>query len=480
MIRGSVRIFLAEVLILPTGLITAAFLGRMLGPSNYGLFALASMLVTWLEWASMSVFGRTTIKFVGEARDWESVGSLALRLHLGVGLCAALFFWAVSEPLAVLFREPGMAIFLRIYAVDIPIFSLANGYGAILAARGLFKAKARAIASRITVRLALILIFVGLGFSVSGAIVGMIGASLAQLMICRAHLKVPFFSRASISVKRYFGLAAPLFLYSLSLRVFRLDLVVLKILGGTAAQAGFYGTALNLSIPAALFSGAMQSPLLSTLMQEFKFGNLGKANTIAITSLRSVFWLIPFAFMTAGAAPEIVQLIFGSRFDNAAPLLAWLIFAPIGLHAIHTSSTVYIALNRPEWTYRLTLPMVPLAAAGHLILIPRMGTLGAAVVTASVALLGAVAAMIVAYSFLDARPSMRSVGASGCASSVAAFLALFWPASGLMVIVKVLVIMGVIIATLVAMGEFTRSELRTIRSLLPFGIHRERFDGGWK
>lgn len=478
MIRGSAHIFLAEILILPTGLITAAFLGRMLGPSNYGLFALASMLVTWLEWAAVSVFGGATIKFVGEARDWESVGSLALRLHLCVGLCAAFLLWFAAEPLADLFREPEMAIFLRIYALDIPVFSLATGYGAILAARGLFKEKARAISGRIMARLALILILVGLGFSVSGAIVGMIGASLVQLSICRVHLEVPFYSRASISIRRYFGLALPLFFSSLSLRVFRLDLVVLKILGGTAAQAGFYGTALNLSIPPVLFSSAMQSPLLSTLTRELKFGNREKAITVGTTSLRSVLWLIPFAFMTAGAAPEIIRLIFGSRFVAAAPLLAWLIFAPIGLHAIYTSSSVFIALDRPNWTYRLTLPMVPLAAVGHLVLIPRLGAVGAAAVTAAVALLGAGAAMFAAYACLDARPSARSIGASGSASAAAGILAFFWPASGLMVIIKILVIMGVIVATMVAMGEFTRSELRTIRSLLPFGIGKDQSNGG--
>ena len=43
-------------------------------------------------------------------------------------------------------------------------------------------------------------------------------------------------------------------------------------------------------------------------------------------ALRGVFWLLPLAGMTAGASEEIVGLILGSRYLEAAPLLALLIF----------------------------------------------------------------------------------------------------------------------------------------------------------
>ena len=167
---------------------------------------------------------------------------------------------------------------------------------------------------------------------------------------------------------------------------------------------------------------------------------------------------------------------YGDTAANAGRLAA-------GLKSRHLVAPEGIGLlseNRPEWTYRLTLPMVPLALAGHLFLIPRMGALGAAVVTAVVAMLGAVGAMTVAYTLLDDRPSLRSLSASGCASLAAAFPAFLWSAYGVMVVVKILVIVGIIIAALVAMGEFTRSELKTIRSLLPAGVQEERCDGGWK
>jgi len=42
LLTGTIRIFLAEALILPTGFITAIYLARSLGPAGYGIFALVS------------------------------------------------------------------------------------------------------------------------------------------------------------------------------------------------------------------------------------------------------------------------------------------------------------------------------------------------------------------------------------------------------------------------------------------------------
>src|SRR6187549_291420 len=72
-IDGTILVFLSEALLLPTGLVTAAYLTRRLGSAEYGLLALTVTLVTWLEWTIASLFSRATIKLVGETADWKSV-----------------------------------------------------------------------------------------------------------------------------------------------------------------------------------------------------------------------------------------------------------------------------------------------------------------------------------------------------------------------------------------------------------------------
>jgi O-antigen/teichoic acid export membrane protein len=48
MVEGTIRVFLGEMLLVPTGLVTAAFLTRKLAPEGYGLFAVAATLVAWI------------------------------------------------------------------------------------------------------------------------------------------------------------------------------------------------------------------------------------------------------------------------------------------------------------------------------------------------------------------------------------------------------------------------------------------------
>lgn len=68
---GTIWGFLAEALVLPTGLITAGYLTRHLGPEGYGLFTLAATLIGWVTFSTTSLFSRTTIKFISEANDWR-------------------------------------------------------------------------------------------------------------------------------------------------------------------------------------------------------------------------------------------------------------------------------------------------------------------------------------------------------------------------------------------------------------------------
>jgi len=466
MMSGTIHIFLAEALILPTGFITAVFLARELGPVGYGLFALVSRLVIWMEWSSTAGFANTTIKFVGEASDWKPIGTTALRLHLIMGVGTASLLWLLSSPLSHIFNEPLMAEYIRLFALDVPIFSLVCANRSILVGMGRFKERARISAGRLIARLVLIILFVKMGFSVKGAIMGTICASVVGLVVGWFYARPSLFSGSTFPMRRLCSFAVPVFLSTLSLRIFRLDLFALKLLGGTAAHAGFYGAALNLSIPPALYSASLSPPLLSTLSRLLSEGDEAKAKEIGMMAMRSVLWLVPFAAMTAGAASEIVGLVFGKEYLPAGPILALLIFAALGLISINLAKAILTALGRPGWTFALTGPMVPLALIGHLILIPWLGGVGAAVVTTSVASLGAFLSVYAIYRFWRVFLLVGTLLKSCLCSGIALTMAISWPAAGLMIILKIMVIIFIILLTFFLLGEFTSSEITLARSML--------------
>jgi O-antigen/teichoic acid export membrane protein len=466
MMTGTIRIFLAEALILPTGFITAIFLARTLGPVGYGLFALVSRLILWIEWTCFGGFSGTTVKFIGEDLDWRPVGSTSLHLHFIIGIVSACIIWMLAPLFSSFLNEPDLTWYIRLFSIEFPILGLSSACSNILLGTGHFKDVARIGALRLIARLILIILFVEMGLSVKGAILGTIGASGVELIISWYYARPVVFYKSAFPLRRLLGFGAPLFMAELCQRIFRLDLFAVKALGATAAQAGYYGAAMNLTIPPVLFSKSLSYPLLSTLSSLLSKGEDVKAKEIAMTSIRSTIWLLPLAAMIAGASKEIVIFIFGERYLPSSSILAFLIFAAIGMLAVNLSKNILTALGKPGWTSIVAVPMVPVALIGHLILIPLMGGMGAAIVTASVACLGAFVSLFMIYRiwnvFLPVKSILKGLACSGLAFSIATL----WPAAGLMLILKLIFIMLIILLFFLVTGEFTAGEVNMIRSII--------------
>jgi O-antigen/teichoic acid export membrane protein len=464
---GVIRILLADALFVPTGLITAAFLTRQLGPVGYGLLSLVTTLITWAEWIFLSAFSRATIKFVGEADDWRPVGATAMRLQLIAGSCGALVLWLLAGPVAAVLREPALAGYLRLSAVGIPLVGLAAVHRQILIALGDFAHGARVSAARWIARLLLIVLLVGLGLSVPGAILGTMGASLVEVVVARAHVRPTLHGHSALSMRQLWEYAVPLFVFALSLRLFsNMDLLALKILGGTAAQAGLYGAAQRLSMLPAFLVQSLTPLLLSTLSRVQRDRGHPTAQEIGSDALRGVVGLLPFICVLAGAASEIVAFIFGPRFLPAAPLVSLLIFGVWARAMITVTTTILTAAGKPAWTSALAAPLVPGAIIGHLLLIPRLGATGAALVTTLLSVVAAAGGVWAVHRLWQIRPRTSTVLRSTLLCAPAYVMAAFWPATGALLLLKLAAIGLVIPLGFLALGEFSAAEIAAVRSYL--------------
>jgi O-antigen/teichoic acid export membrane protein len=462
---GTIRVFLAEALILPTGILTAAFLTRRLGPDDYGLFTIAAIMVVWIQTSITAFFSRPTFKLVAEAKDWKPLAATLVRLHLIASVAAACLLWLLSGPLGSLLQEPTLVTYLRLFAFDIPIFSLAHAHRNILIGIGAFRQRAWSSAGRWIARLLLIVVLVELGLSVHGAILGSIGASLIELAIVRFYIRPPLLSGIRIHLQGFWDYAWPLFLFSISVALFsKLDLLMLKMLGGTAGEAGIYGAAQNLSIIPGIFAVSFSPLLLSTLSRLISGDDVASAKVIASDAMRLATMLLPFAAMTAGMAHEIVYLIFGPLFLQAAPLLSVLIFGALAMVMISVATVILTAAGKPKWTLAVAVPLLPLAVLGHVLLIPRFGSIGAATVTAFLTGLGALFSMLAVYHLWRILPPLGTLARSSVICGMAFVLAFFWPASGVLLFLKVPTVAILILGLFALLGEFTAGEVALARS----------------
>ncbi|MBC7790575.1 MAG: oligosaccharide flippase family protein [Anaerolineae bacterium] len=463
---GSFRIFLADILMVPTGILTVAFLTRRLGPSEFGLFTMAATVIAWVEWSIVSLFSRATVRLVGESRDWQPAGTTVLRLHLAVAGTAMAALWALAPSIAALLHEPALAGLLRLFAIEIPLFGITYAHRDILVGTGRYNERARMSAARWIARLVLVIALVGAGFSITGAILASMGALLVELIVARRYVQPTLFGHSNLPVRRVLLVAMPLVLFGLCMRMFdRVDLLVLKALGSTAADAGVYAAAQSLTLLPGLFALSFSPVLLSTLTRALRAGDDAVARSLGLDALRIGLRFLPFGGLIAGSAAEIVAFIFGPLYTPAEGVLSVLTFGALSLVIVSISTAVLTAIGRARSAAVLAAGLLVTATAGHLLVIPRFGAIGAAIVTTTVAAAGAFTALMVVYSAWSVAPALANLLRSVAVTGGMFALATFWPAPGLLLFVKLPVLALLSVTALHLLGDFSGPEIASARAV---------------
>lgn len=311
------------------------------------------------------------------------------------------------------------------------------------------------------------LVLVQTGFSITGALLGVIGASIAEMWLGRRYLAVNIFrnhTRVSLPIRRYGGL---LFLSSVSIIICNgMDLFMLKILGGTATEAGIYSAAQSLALLPSLFSWTFSSLLLATLSRHIANNQRNHAKELVRDAMRITLLFIPVAAIIAGAAPEIVEVFFGPAFNPAGSLLSLLLIGSIANVMFTLALTVMTADGHPARTVFFTAPFIPLAIAGHLAMIPRIGQFGAALVTVGVSSLSACVAVASISIPWKVWPPLGTFLRSLVIALALGTAAMLWPTPGLFVFMKLIALGMVGFLSYWWIGEFCKEEIAAVRSLL--------------
>lgn len=464
---GTVQGFVASAISLPTGLLTAAFLTRKLGPESYGLLSVSVTIIVWIQVTISMGFSRGAVKFVSVAKDWQSVATKFLQSQLLVSLGSAAVLVAVAPVVASWLKAAELSTYLRLFSLAIPVATLGFIHQSFLVGRGYFGRRALLTAAFWLSRMLLIFLFVGLRPSVSSAIVAIIGAFVVVLIGARFSVSPPLLKHSDFPFRNLWDYAWPLFFYTLGMNLFTgIDLLFVKAISGIPQAAGFYGAAKNLTIVPALFAISFSPLLMAKLTALCSKGQQEAARTMTRQAMRLVFCLLPFAGMSAGAAPEVVAAIYGDPFLPAAPLLALLIFGALGITMIKVTSTTLIAAGRPRLPFVLVGPFVAMAPGMYFLLVSHHGAVGAAAGTTGLAWLGASATMWAVNRIWHVVPPavtlLRSIIISGLAYAIAAL----WQSPGVLLLLKLPAIGLIIVLAFLFLGEFSVKEVAFVRSMV--------------
>lgn len=464
-IKGTSQLLIAEGLLIPTGFVTAVYLARELAPANYGLFAMISMLVIWVENLFVSALQSTTIKFISAQENKNSLINTTYVIYAALGSVVALLIICITPSLCLLVKSPEIKPLLNLLCLDIPLFSIAHASRHIANGSGQYHQDALLRSTYVIARLIFILFFVELGLSIRGAILGLISASALEAILGLFLIKPNFIHGGFKKFNQFWQYLAPLQLAELNKRLLTQELIVLKALGGTATMTGCYGAAKNLAIIPILLSRAVSPTLLSTLTQNRQKGNEQEAKKIATYSLRLFFWFLPLTVLLASSSEKLILFIFGAPYIDTISLFSIILFTSTGFLGINIGGVIFTAWNKPEINVWTTSPLVPIVIIGIWTTYRYYGATSIAYATLFAVIASILLTWILLYKILRLWAPLFTMIKSLIISLMILGIYQIWSISGWMIIIKISTLTLLIGLAFWLLQEFSLEERQFISRL---------------
>lgn len=447
----------------------AALYLRLLGRMNAGEYAFLVVLTTYLD--TLVDFGLNALVAREVARGRVS-GHAAFRsvnlLRLGLWVVGLPIVGLVYGPLRPLVNLPETAAVAGwiFYIALLPSVLAKTATGLLWAAERLeLSASVSVLSTLLRVAMGGVVLFGGfglIGLAAASLVTNIVSATTLWAVSRRVRLPQTVASPEDhMPTRRWLVESWPLFLNSLLQGLFfKVDSVLLLPLAG-AASAGVYAAAYKVSEGAGIFSSSFTLALFPRLSRE---RDLSQAYGLALRILLQVAF--PVAAGIALLAEPIVALVGGLEYlpDSAIALAVLIAYLPLS-YANGLTQYVLIAAGRQRFLTGAFVAALVFNLVGNLLLIPRLGYVGAAIVTvlSEVVLIGPFA--------YAARQVTREVSilAEARAPIVATLLmtpAVWWVRDAVHPLAAILVGMIVYPMALWAMRGIDGDEERVLRALV--------------
>ncbi|HDP69773.1 MAG TPA: hypothetical protein ENN38_03065, partial [Actinobacteria bacterium] len=283
---------------------------------------------------------------------------LQLLIALAVFILAFLF----SPFLSRVFKDPKVSFYFKIAIIDIPIVGFYLIYSALLNGLRFYKEQAIVTISYSSGKLVFTVGLVLLGFSIKGALIGNIMASVCGFLAGLYYFK-KFAGRGdlienkkdfiedkveNLKPSNLFKMIAPftaimLFFSLLS----NIDLWFVKGMLHEQAQVGFYVSAGNLAKAVYFLFAALSMALFPAITNSISGGRVAQTKGYISEAFRFLFmFLLPLALAVSLTSANLVSLIYSSEYRAAGAPLAILVFGYVFFSLI--LAVIYILMAKDD------------------------------------------------------------------------------------------------------------------------------------
>ena len=242
-----------------------------------------------------------------------------------------------------------------------------------------------------------------------------------------------------------------------------MDLWCVKALLASDQAPGHYGAAQYVYQAAFGLAAAVVGATFPALTQAVSRRDKPVCRELIQQSFRFVFVTMLGALaLVACGAEEVVTLIFSASFAAAATPATILMAVAFmsGVHAIGTSAL--IAAGKPGLCLAALAPLVPLNIGLNLVLVPQYGLTGAALATASTALLGSAIIVVLVWREFHVGLPLLPLARISLVALAVYFLGRSITATGPVIVARLLGLLAAYLLLLFLTGELTRRDLQPL------------------
>lgn len=400
--HGAIVSTAAAGIFIASGYVVNVWLGRLLGPEDYGRFNIVVSLVTVLNIVQRTAIPQAVARSAAqepESADGTLRRGVELQTAISLALAAALALGATT--IATILGDRQLVLLLWLAALVLPGYGLLTLLMAFHNGRGTYTRQA--VSSAVySLAKAIGSIALAYGYKVAGAVVGYGLAAIIGVIAGWHRLWAP---RSPVSFRRLLTFAVPLSVYAIAFTSqWSIDIFFVQAMITSPDETGFYAASQSIArIPVHVMAGlaAMILPAVAAAAHRRE-----AAAKTARTALRwSIRIVVPATAIIMVTATPLVELLYSSRYRPGGEILVLLAPAMGALAISSVAAGILNGLGRPTASAVLSVLGVAATILGCLFLIPTHGAMGAAMATligSLVALIGLLA--LLSFSVPDSVP----------------------------------------------------------------------------
>jgi O-antigen/teichoic acid export membrane protein len=351
-------------------------LARLLIPADFGVMAASATIV--LAFMTISELGLESALIAKSNVDHEDL-AVAWTMAIARGVAMAACLWVAADVIGQAMQMPQLASVLRVHAWALVLQGLQSPAMAIVLKNLDFRRRVTMDLLRRVIEagtiIALALWLRNVWALLAGQLVGMCVGSLLSFWVAPFRLRLSLRTQPLIEFLR-FGAYVNL----TSLLVFAVtsggEFVVGRVLGPDAL--GFYTLALALPVMIGIRAPVLMTQVSMPVYSQLRRDKSGTVRAFGMHFGLLVLVLFPLGVIMAVAAPEIVRVLGGEKWmDAAEPLRVLSIFALCSGLTGAMGSLQY-GLGQPEVPLRVWIGQFVIYAAAIVPLTNRYGLIGAA------------------------------------------------------------------------------------------------------